>query len=269
MIVQTPESFFQKRHDAQERVDKYLLILATFKNGLAFGSKFNERQSKPGQWLLTINANVIVGSIGDFADFQEVISIISGFCQNTDNLIGIHYATGSGIEKNLSQKLQDSFEKKGAVWAVNFIVADCREKTPSLWFIDFDGRVKPLKNFAVAGGSEYKKPLNKDELERLTPEEKNIFAFQKENLKKAGLPVDDLPLIPSLLRQPRKEAIAYLEKNWKPKMKKEEAVGLVKKTLFEYNPESHDKTIEITVIEYGKDPKFLYFKKGNKKIKIK
>jgi len=262
MIIQTPELLFYKKDEAQNRIDKYLLILVVFKNGLAFGAKFNERQSKPGQWLMEINSNAIVGGIGDFRDFKAVMLTLSNFCQNAANILGAHYLTGNGIVNFLTGLLRENLEEKSVALAVNFIVADCRnKKNLFLCFIDFDGRIKQLKNFAVAGGSDYKKPLTKEELEKLTPEEKAVFDFQKSRLMNAGMP-EEFSLSPSRIHRPRKEAIAYLEKNWKQNMKKEEAIELIKKTLFECNPESHDKKIEIIVIEYEKEAKLFYFQKG-------
>ncbi len=264
MIIKTPESMIFEKASALERIDKYLLILVTFKNGLAFGVKFNERQSKPGQWLMGINANTIVGGIGDLHNFESTMLMLSDFCQNWDGLLGENYLTGYGIKNFLASYLQKEFEKNASALAVNFIVVDWRNKNdPFLWFINFDGRIKQLKCFAVAGGSEYEESLTKEGLEKLTPEEKAIFDIQKERLEKAGMP-KEFPLTLNRLRYPRKDAIAYLEKNWKPDMKKDDAVNLLKKTLFECNPESHDKMIEIAVIIPGKEPETLYFKKDKK-----
>lgn len=265
MIIQSPELLIYKKEDAKERIDKYLLTLVTFKNGLAFGVKFNERQSKPGQWLMEINSNAVVGGIGDIHNFESAMLILSDFCQNWSGLIGQHYLSGYGIKNFLAGFLRKNFEENATALAVNFIICDCRdENDPLLWFIDFDGSIKPLKNFAVAGGSDYEKPLTKEELEKLSPEEKAIFDFQKTKLKKAGIPIEEFPLNPVKLRQPKKEAIAYLEKNWKTDMKKDEAVNLLKNTFFECNPESHDKMIEIIVMEYGKEAEPLYFKRTDK-----
>jgi len=265
MIIQSPELLIYKKEDAKERIDKYLLILVTFKNGLAFGVKFNERQSKPGQWLMEINSNAIVGGIGDIHNFESTMLMLSDFCQNWSSLIGQHYLTGYGVKNFLAEFLHKNFEENAAASAVNFIVCDCRdENDPLLWFIDFDGSIKQLKNFAVAGGSEYEKPLSKEDLEKLSSEEKAILNVQKERLGKMGIP-EEFPLTPSRLCRPRKEAIGYLEKNWKPNMKKEEAINLVKETLFECNPDSRDKMIEVVVIEYEKEEaEPFYFKKTDK-----
>jgi 20S proteasome alpha/beta subunit len=264
MIIQSPEMLIYKKEDAKERVDKYLLILVVFKNGLAFGAKFNERQSNPGQWLMGINSACIVAGIGALHNFESTMLALSDFAQSWSSLIGQHYLTGYGIKNFLSEFLRTNFEQNANALAVNFLVVDWRdENEPFLWFIDFDGSIKQLKNFAVAGGNDYDKPLTKEEIEKLTPEEKAMLDFQKSRLKKVGMP-EELLLTPTRLRQPKKEAIAYLEKNWKPNMKKEEAIELVKKTLFECNPESHDKMIEIITIEYGKDAEPFYFKKTDK-----
>jgi 20S proteasome alpha/beta subunit len=193
--------------------------------------------------------------------------MLSDFCQNWNGLLGENYLTGYGIKNFLASYLQKEFEKNASALAVNFIVVDWRNKNdPFLWFINFDGGIKQLKNFTVAGGSEYEKPLTKEELEKLAPEEKAIFDIQKERLKKAGMP-KEFPLTLNRLRYPRKDAIAYLEKNWKPDMEKKEAINLVKETLFECNPESHDKKIEIIAIEYGKEAEPFYFQKDDKKTK--
>jgi len=167
MIIQSPELLLYKKDDATERIDKYLLVLATFKNGLAFGVKFNERQSKPGQWLMKINGTCMLGGIGDLRDFQAVTLILSDFFQQTANMIGSHYLTGTGTVNFLTELLSKNFEEKAKAMAVNFIVADwCNEAEPDLWFIDFDGRIKQLKGFAVAGGSEYGEQLSKEQLEK-------------------------------------------------------------------------------------------------------
>ena len=266
MIIQSPELLLYKEDDATKRIDKYLLVLATFKNGVAFGVKFNERQSKPGQWLMKINGTCMLGGIGDLRDFQAVILILSDFCQKTANMIGGHYLTGTGIVNFLTEILGKNFEEKAKAMAVNFIVADWRnEAEPDLWFIDFGGRIKQLKGFAVAGGSEYGEHLSKEAFEKLPPEVKDSFAKQKIELAKAGIVPENL-FTPTIVRNPRKQAIAYLEGAWKPKMKKEEVIELLKNTLFECNPESHDRKVEITVIESDKEEvEPFYFQKGNKK----
>jgi 20S proteasome alpha/beta subunit len=264
MIIQSPELLEYKKMDAKKRIDKYLLLLLAFKNGLISGVKFNERQSKPGQWLLKINSNVILAGIGDLRDFHSASLAVSNFCQNMAGVLGTHYLTGNGIINYLTGLLNRYFIETARAFALNFIIADCRNKNdPSLCFIDFDGSVKPLKNFAVAGGNDYQKHLTKEEFEKLLPEEKAFLNAQKKSLLEMGIP-EEIPLTPTRLRQPKKEAIAYLEKNWKPNMRKEEAVELIKKCFLECNPESHDKMIEIIAIEYGKEPEPLYFKKTAK-----
>ncbi len=270
MIIQSPELLIFKKNDAAERIDKYLLILTTFKNGLAFGVKFNERQSKPGQWLIEINETCMLGGIGDLRDFKAVTLALSDFCQATANMIGGHYLTGTGIVNFLSDILSKNFGEQANARAVNFIVADRHNEETDLWFIDFDGRIKQLKNFAVAGGSEYGEQLSKEDLEKLPPEAKDLFAKQKAELAKAEVVPEDM-FVPTIVYNPRKKAIAYLESFWKPEMKKGEAIGILKNTLFGCNPESHDRTIEITIIEEGKENiEYSYFKKGkDKKIKAK
>ena len=163
MIIKTPESMIFEKSDALERIDKYLLIMVAFKNGLAFGVKFNERQSKPSQWLTGFNDNnAIVGGIGDLHNFESTMLMLSDFCQNWSGILGENYLTGYGIKNFLAGYLQKEFEKNASALAVNFIVVDWRDKKdPFLWFIDFDGRIKQLKSFAVAGGSEYEEPLDK------------------------------------------------------------------------------------------------------------
>lgn len=269
MIIQSPELLLYKKDDATKRIDKYLLVLTTFKNGLAFGVKFNKRQNKPGQWLMQINGTCMLGGIGDLRDFQAVTLFLSDFCQQTANMIGGHYLTGAGIVNFLAEFLSKNFEEKAKAMAVNFIVADWHNKETDLWFIDFDGRIKQLKNFAVAGGSEYEEQLSKEDFEKLPPEAKDLLMKQKIELAKAGIMPENL-FAPTIIRNPRKQAIAYLEGTWKPKMKKEEAIELLKNALFECNPESRDRTIEITVIKTDQEEaETFYFQKGNKKIKIK
>lgn len=260
-MIQSPELFFYKRMDAQKRIGKDLLILVAFKSGLIFGSKFNERQSKPGQWLMLIKPSLIIGGIGDLRDFKSVMLILSNFCQNMAGVLGGHYLTSAGIVNFATGLLRQTFEEKANALAINFIVADWQSANDiALWFVDFDGSIKQLKNFAVSGGSDYEKPLLLEELEKLPVEEKMFFEVQKEKLERAGLPMAGT-LVPSKSYRPKKEAIAYLEKHWKPNLKKKDAIELVKKTFFECNPESHDKTIEITLLECGKKPEFIYFKK--------
>ncbi len=268
MIIQSPELLMFKKDDATERIDKYLLLLAIFTKGLAFGVKFNERQSKPMQWLMEINNTCIIGGIGDLRDFNATILAISNFCQEMANLIGSHYLTGSGIVNFLSGSLSKAFEENAKALAVNFLIADWHNKEPDLCFVDFDGRIKQLRCFAVAGGSEYSESLNEEEIKKLPPQEKDFLEKKRAEIASTG--GNAALIVPSKIYQPRKKAIAYLEKTWKPNMKKEGAVNLLKNTLFECNPESHDQMIEITVIIPGKEPEPLYFKKGkDKKIKIK
>jgi 20S proteasome alpha/beta subunit len=265
MIIQTPELIIYKRIDAEKRIDNYLLLLVVFKNGLVFGIKFNERQNeerqnKLCQWLMEINSTVITACIGDFHDFETCTQILTDFCRKTDNTLGKHYITGKGIEKFLANMLREGFSENVSVLAVNFLVADCQnQKEPALWFIDFDGDTKPLKNFAVAGGTEYEEPLTEEEFKKLTEEQKDEFEQRKLKIIKNGAP-KDASFTPSRLRYPKKEAIAYLEKNWKPNMKKEGAIELVKSTLFKFNPESKDRTIEIVIVE-KKGSEAQYFTK--------
>ena len=268
MIIQTPESFFQKKYDAEERVGKYLLALVTFRNGLAFGSKFNERQSKPGQWLMKISSTSIIGGVGDLRDFKSVMLSLDDFCQNISVMLGEHYLTGEGAVSFTTSLLKKTFEERANALSVNLLIADWRNDGKAfLWFVDFDGSILQLKNFAVAGGYEYSRPLSREELEKLSAQEKAFFDLKRAKLEKEGFLATESSLIPCKIRRPKKEAIAYLEKNWKPKMKKEEAIDALKKTLFECNPDSRDKTIEIIAIEYGKCPEFLCFKKNGQKNK--
>ncbi len=263
MIIQSPELLIYKKEDAGERIDKYLLLLSTFNAGLAFGVKFNKRQSKPMQWLMEINGTCMLGGIGDFGNFQAVILSLSEFCQNTANFIGGHYLTGTGIVNFLSDFLRKAFEENAKALAVNFLVADWHNKEPDLCFVDFDGRIKQLKCFAVAGGSEYYESLNEEEIKKLSSQEKTFLEKKKSEV--ASMEGDVSLIVPSKIYQPRKRAITYLEKTWKPNMRKEKAVNLLKNTLFECNPESHDQMIEITVIIPGKEPEPLYFKQGKNK----
>jgi hypothetical protein len=206
MIIQSPEMLIYKKEDAKERVDKYLLILVVFKNGLAFGVKFNERQSKPGQWIMEINKACMVAGIGALHNFESTMLALSDFAQNWGGLIGQHYLTGYGVKNFLSEHLQENFEQNTNALAVNFIVVDWRNKDePFLWFIDFDGSIKQLKNFAVAGGNDYEKSLTKEEIKKLTPEDKAILNVQKERLGKMGIP-EEFPLTPTRLRQTKKRS---------------------------------------------------------------
>jgi len=263
MIIQSPELLIYKQENAKERIDKYLLLLITFKGGLAFGVKYNKRQNKPMQWLMEINNTCMIGGIGDLRDFNTTILAISNFCQGMANLIGSHYLTSSGIVNFLSGSLNKAFEESAKALAVNFLVADWRNKEPDLCFVDFDGQIKQLKCFAVAGGSEYSEPLDEEEIKKLPPQEKAFL--EKKRAEIASMGGDGSLMVPSKIYQPRKKAIAYLEKTWKPNMKKEEAVNLLKNTLFECNPESHDNMVEITVIIPGKEPKPLYSEKDKNK----
>lgn len=262
-IIQSPELLVYKKIEASRRVGEYFVALAVFKNGLVFGSKFSERQSRPGQWLMQNGPASIVGGIGDLSDFKNATFALNNFCQHISGVVGERYLTGAGIVKFLSNLLRQAFEERACALAVNFIVADCQDENtnePDLWFVDFDGSVKQLRNFAVAGGAESEKPLTEEEVKNLSPKEQGDLELQKANFQKQGIP-QEFFLNPIKLYFPRKAAIACLEKNWKKNMKKEEAVEVVKRALFECNPESREKIIEIVVIEYGKDPVYFLFKK--------
>jgi 20S proteasome alpha/beta subunit len=268
MIIQTPESVIYKKFDAEERIDSYLLISLVYKNGLVFGIKFNERQNEKCQWMIEINPAVFLAGIGDLQDFEACELAVGDFCQNIKNILAKHYITGNGIEKFLSKFLRENFDEGLTALAVNFIIADRRKNEPSLWFIDFGGEVKKLKNFAVAGGCRYEELISEKEVGKLTPEQKDflekqkkILENQKNNFKKdESAPEFDISA-PVRIRNPRKEAIAYLEKYWKPAMNKKEVIELIKNVLFGFNPESKDKTIEIVVIEKNKkDRELLHFK---------
>lgn len=263
MIIQSPELLVYKKKDALRRIGEHFVALAVFEDGLIFGSKFSERQSRPGQWLMQIGPTSIIGGIGDLSDFKSAMFALNNFCQHISNMVNERCLTGAGIVKFMSNFLRQAFEEGANALAVNFIVADCQTEEdtnkPDLWFIDFEGSVKQLRNFAVAGGSEHEKPLTEEELKALSPVEKSYLEFQKKDFMNAGMP--DEAYSPIRIYQPKKRAIAYLEKNWRQNMKKDEAVELVKQTLFKHNPESREKAIEIIVVEYDGKTEILYFKK--------
>ncbi len=263
MIIQSPELLEYKNFDAQKRIGRHFIALIAYKNGVAFGVRFNERQSKKEQWLMKINPLIMLGGIGDLRDFQLITTELLNFCQNMAGMMGEHYLTGDGIVKFLSGMLHWHFEEKARALAVNFLVADCRsEKGPFLWFIDFDGSIKQLKNFAVAGGSNYEENISEKELETLPEKLKKAFAAQKEKLAGEGIPPE--MLAPMRIISPQKNAIKFLEEKWKTDMSREETIALIKKTIFDYDPDLKNKTAEITMFEYDKEVEALYVKKNGK-----
>ena len=263
MIIQTPELIRYKQEEAESRIDKYLMILVTFEKGLVFGVKFNERQNKPAQWLMEINSTSMIGGIGDLRDFKFATRALCNFCQDIANLVGKHYLTGDGVVNFLVGLLQKEFEEKSSPLAVNFIVADWHDEgKPDLWFVDYDGNTKQLKDFVVGGGSEYAEVLTEAETKKLSQEEKDFLELQKLGIKEK-VPQSSAVFL-SHIYYPRKKAIAYLEEHWKPEMNAREAVVLVKKCLFKCDPESKNKIIEVSVIEAGKEVKIHYFKKSKK-----
>ncbi len=261
MIIQTPELLIFKKVETEERVGKNLLVCAAFEKGLAFGAKYNKRQNKPNQWLFEVNATCIVGGIGDLHDFQIVYLELSSFCQEMASVLGGHYITGEGLQKYLAGKLREEFEENAKARAVNFIVADWHNGEMDFWFIDFDGRIKQLKNFAVAGGSEYQEPLTEEEMAKLDSKEKKILEIQKSEMTKEREMMPGEIFMPAKIINPQKMAIAYLERFWKHNMNEKEIVTLIKNTLFTCSPELEKKMIEISVLERCKDVKNYYFPK--------
>ncbi len=258
MIIQTPELLEYKKINAKERAGRHLLVLVTYKNGIVLGNKFDKRQSQKGQWVKYINYATIVGGIGDLKDYKSVTRALSNFCQETKNLLGIHYITGHGIVQFLSDVMRHNFEEKSEGLAVNFLVTDSNTEGLFLWFINYDGRIKQLKNFAVAGGNEYVLPhaLTEEEIANLPPHEMDM-------VKKIKQINPNRPItVPNQLF-PRKDAIAYLEAQWKKNLTEKEAILLAKNTLFECDDTD---MIELTIFN-TKGFKPLYFKrKGVKKL---
>lgn len=264
-ILQNADLFILKQADARNRIDKFMLILVIFDEGVAFGVKFNERQSKPSQWIKFIDEGTLVAGIGDLRDFKRLIGIFESFCQDCCNLLGKPYVTGNGIVNFLSGYLYGHFEESLRALAVNMMVLEWLEKDPQLWFIDFDGRIKQLAGFTVAGGSPYVETLTEEDLKNLSPEEKIVFEFKKKEFQKER-DVSATEFASAFQytrpRHPQKEAIAFLENNWKPDMGREDAVGLLTATLSQCNPPSKDNIIEIMVFPLDKNPEIFHFKKN-------
>ncbi len=153
MILQSLEWIKYKEASSKKRVGKHILVLTAFKDGLIFGAKCNEHLDKPGQWVIQILPDVVVTGIGDFADFQKVTMALETLRQATDNLIGEEYITGKGLINFLSPYLKNEFFEGARPLAVNLIVIHPEdEKNILLWFVDYDGQYRRLKNFGVAGG---------------------------------------------------------------------------------------------------------------------
>lgn len=256
MVIQTPELLEYKKINARERAGRHLLVLVTYKNGMVLGNKFDKRQSQKGQWIKYINCATIVGGIGDLKDYKSVTKALSNFCQETKNLLGIHYITGHGIVQFLSDVMRYNCEQNTEALAVNFLVTDSNTEGLFLWFINYDGRIKQLKNFAVAGGNEYDFPrkLTEEEIANLPPHKMDMVKKMKQ------LKPDVAITIPQL-KFPRKDVIAYLEKQWKPKMTEKEAIQLAKNALFECDDAN---VLELTVFN-TKGFENMYFKRKDKK----
>ncbi len=256
MIIQTPELIEYKKINARERAGRHLLVLVTYKNGMVLGNKFDKRQSQKGQWIKYVNSTTIVGGIGDFGNFESVSHALEGFCQETMNLLGVHYITGQGIKRYLSGILNSYYKQESEALAVNFLVTDSNTEGLFLWFINYDGRIKQLKNFAVAGGNEYLLPcvLSEEEIANLPPHEIDIV--KKIQQKNPAVAITTPRHI-----FPRKNAIAYLEARWKPKMAEKEAIQLTKNTLFECDDAG---MVELTIFN-TKGFEILYFKRKEKK----
>lgn len=240
MIIQTPELFFQKGMQAEASIGSHILVGALFAGcGAVFGMKFDSRRNKEFQWVKAITPRVILVGWGMYSDFQKVAQYLNDAAQEMTELAGESYATISFLSKSASSFLGNKFEIAAVPYATDALLVDVVSK--EINFVDFRGHSMLLRGFGVLGGYQYTP----------SPFPKNAHELSNEELEK-------------LFVFPRKNAIKYLENMFGEKefLSKKDAMQVVSKALFDFDPKSKKDNFMIVIYQSHKLKCFVVERKN-------